>query len=167
MPKHFSERKPEEQEAIRAAAADGEQERPKRKDARRRPLGGPLLMADVRDKDPNKHYVWVSKSRSDVLATYEAMGYEPVERQKGGPKTAGGRTAKDGEVIGNMDTILMCIDKDEREAFDAQGREEADAKERAILAKQYHGESDPMRGRHVDGLRLQDKSRITNLHPEG
>jgi len=84
----------------------------KRHDPRSRKLVGAEGWTEIKNKDPNRKYVWVDANNKDKGPDYYyAIGYEFETLRKDGPKPINGRTVEnEGERITMMGNNLMSID---------------------------------------------------------
>lgn len=103
-------------------------------------LYGPIAMTDLVNKDPNRHYVFVSRNRQ-ALAEYRRMGYQPeIGRGEGHVHVAGEATAENQEIE-CMDHVLMSVSKERHQsieqegAFGGAGQKRADAIDKLIIDK--------------------------------
>jgi hypothetical protein len=125
--------------------------KPLRKDPKPRHLDGSAVWGLLKNRDPDKHYVYVNKGDAESFATYDAAGYEIETLTQMGVRPAGGKTGKLGEAIEVRGMVLMSISKDrfnEIEQFGVDGnsgQSEADRLEQMILDRRGF---DPLRGQH-------------------
>jgi hypothetical protein len=126
-----------------------------RSDPVNRRVDGVSQFARVNNRDPNKHYVMVplaseAAPRDMDSDYYEAMGYEIVRKEPGGPRFgAGGSAKKDGDPLVNRGHVLMCCTRERYEEIvqhgaDGQsGQELSDQLTNRLVRK---GGFDPLRG---------------------
>ena len=120
----------------------------KRADPPPRPVEGLANRTDVDNKDPSKHYVWVSEVNdpSINIGTYKALGYkisqyDPSEEQP----SIGYGEYKQGDPIKSTGMVLMECPLGRKREIDAAGWARADAIEETI------------RNREVDPLSPEEK----------
>lgn len=133
-------------------------------DPPQRPLDGGIPYFNVKDKSPDREYIWVYKAAGADFNVehYEYLGWEVECYREGGPRPAimlAGKAAKlNGQVIESRGNVLMSISKERHQeimelGYDSgSGQKGADAMERRLLdrTKQI---KDTMRGIHP---RLRD-----------
>lgn len=124
--------------------------KPARKDPSPRNLDGSAIWARLKNRDPDRFYVWVNKGDSESLATYEFGGYTPELYTETGPKLMGGRTgAQLGQQLEMRGMLLYSISRAdharlEQEGLDGDGGQQAiDQLEARIVDKRGY---DPLRG---------------------
>lgn len=106
--------------------------KPARKDPAPRHLDGSSVWARLRNKDPDRHYVFVNKNDPESLAYYEDAGYDPVVASDDGVKLAGGRTgAGPGQHIEMRGMLLFSVSKERHAQIELQGAD-GDAGQKAI-----------------------------------
>jgi hypothetical protein len=74
--------------------------------------------------NPDYHYVLVKKNGDEFAQDfYESLGYTPVNDEENGPHLSIARPSqrRRGHPISYVDTVLMCIHKDEKAAIDEYG----------------------------------------------
>lgn len=120
-------------------------------DPKPRPTNGVHTSTLLKDKDPNKKYVWVNLADSNALSTYEALGYIVEEQRDGGPHHMGGKlNRKNGERIEWRGNLLMSISLERAMEIEKygpdgdSGQDLADKIEGRYLEKDRG--RDPMRG---------------------
>lgn len=126
-------------------------------DPPQRPLDGGIPYFNVKDKDPEREYVWVYKAAGADFNVehYEYMGWEIETYRAGGPRPAimlSGKAEKlNGQVIESRGNVLMSIAKTRHEEIVEQGddgvsgQKMADVMERRLLDRTKHMK-DAMRG---------------------
>ncbi len=133
---------------------------PLRRDPKPRQLNGSAIWAQLRDRDADKHYVYVNKSDADAMAHYDAAGYEVEYLREGGVRPAGGKTVKLGEPIEMRGMQLMSVTAEraaqiELEGVDGDsGQLEADRVENMIIDRRGY---DPLRGMHQRFISVQNE----------
>lgn len=107
----------------------------KRHDPVSRPADGFRGWDRVKNLDPNRHYVLTNPNDDDTGTAYYvgALGYEIEHERPGGPKSAVGRTVKEGDAVTAGGQVLVSCPLEEKRARDAQGWAFADAMDRRIL----------------------------------
>lgn len=111
-------------------------------------LNGPIAMTDLENRDPDRHYVFVSRNRL-ALAEYKRMGYRPEVGREGGVHVAG-EDAEAGKEIECMDHVLMSVSSERRKsieevgAFGNAGQKRVDAIDKILIDKR--NVADPFRG---------------------
>jgi hypothetical protein len=94
-----------------------------------------LQQGQIRNGDPEKHYVWAYKVGLGGVGYYENLGYDIEVKRPGGPYcTSLRRSVGDGSPIEWQDNLLMSIDKTELAAQEAIAQLEVDQMERRILS---------------------------------
>lgn len=126
-------------------------------DPPQRPLDGGIPYFNVKDKDPDREYVWVYKAAGADFNVehYEYMGWEVECYREGGPRPAimlAGKAQKlNGQVIESRGNVLMSIAKTRHEEIvengddGVSGQKMADVMERRLLDRTKHMK-DAMRG---------------------
>jgi hypothetical protein len=123
-------------------------QKPRKASARRDPPPSALSYDDdcgqLKNADPNKHYVWAYKVGNQVGA-YENRGYDIELNRPDGPRAAVQRKDKkiDAPVEWN-DCILMSVDLAIHEEIVAAGQRKVDAIERRLIDQE--GAPDESRG---------------------
>lgn len=138
-------------EAPRAEARVNPYRKAVRYDPRHRHADGHGIGNGLINPEPDRVYALI-RSDDQLMGPdyYEALGYEVERHWKGGPKLRIGPTAREGEPIMFMGSVLMSIDKKmhqdlvERGAFGGGGQQAADKTEGRIIAKD--GGPDHIRG---------------------
>jgi hypothetical protein len=126
-------------------------------DPPQRPIDGAIPYFNVKDKDPDREYVWVYKAAgSDFnVEHYEYLGWEIETYRAGGPRPAmmlAGKAEKlNGQVIESRGNVLMSIAKERHQEIvetgddGVSGQKSADVFERRLLDPNKHIK-DAMRG---------------------
>lgn len=130
----------------------------KRLDPAPRPIDGAIPYFNVKNKDPDKFYIWVNKAAQEYgLEHYLYLGYEIERYRDGGPYPAmtvlkdGVPEKEQGAVIESRGNVLVSISKEMHEEIEqngtdgVSGQRAADAMERRLLDRRKH-EKDSMRG---------------------
>jgi len=77
------------------------------------------LRVDGKEKDPNKHYRWVSTANRDQYNRQRAKGFVPVDRTKSGVRVEMLDKPTDSTIrVGDL--VLCEIPRDRKEALDRQ-----------------------------------------------
>jgi hypothetical protein len=82
-------------------------------------LFGPAAMTDLENRDPSKHYVFVSKNKL-ALSEYRRMGYRPEVAREGGVGVAG-EEHEAGKDIEAYDHVLMSVSAERRAQLEQHG----------------------------------------------
>jgi len=103
-----------------------ESKTPPRKDPRRRHLDGSSPLAALKNKDPNKHYVWVNQHDPNSFANYQMGGYgvEVYAAEGVHPLAISDVKSKIGQEVtfpGTSTIVLMSIDLDKKLDNDQYG----------------------------------------------
>lgn len=123
-----------------------------RYDPRHRHATGLGVGNGISNPEPDRKYCLVRKD--DIIQGpdyFEYLGYEVERHWEGGPRLMIGKTARHGEPIEFMGSVLMSIDKRmhaelvAKGAFGSGGQEGADRTEKQIVA-QEGGMPDGLRG---------------------
>lgn len=120
----------------------------KRHDPVSRAADGRTQHDRIKNKDPNKNYVLVHPDAVDYYV--EEMGYDIEVYRPDGPR-ASGRKLPDGSEIRSGGHVLMSVDKEKREAWDAELSVQSLEIEKRIL-KDEGLVADGLRGR-IMGMR--------------
>jgi hypothetical protein len=118
-----------------------------------RPIDGAIPYFQVKNKDPDRFYIWVNKAAQDFgLEHYLYLGYEMERYRDGGPCPAMVVLGKeDGAVIESRGNVLVSISKESHDELTqngtdgVSGQRAADLMERRLLDRTKH-EKDSMRG---------------------
>ena len=79
-----------------------------RKDPSPRPVNAGSPYFELTNPEPERRYVWVSKSAEEHgISYYEGMGYEPVQYRLNGVKGRLMKALKPGDVIESRGMVLM------------------------------------------------------------
>lgn len=103
---------------------------------------GPASMTDLVNRDPSKHYVFVSKSKI-ALSEYKRMGYRPEQYREGGVGVAGDEHEV-GKDIEAYDHVLMSVPAERRKLIEQKGADGAsgqnmvDAIEKRLIDKRHY-----------------------------
>lgn len=119
-------------------------------------LNGLISMTDLESKDPNKHYVFVSRGRH-MLQEYKRMGYKPEVGTENGVRIAG-EDVEVGKEIECMDHLLMSVSSEHREKIEKHGAnggigqvgvDQLDKKmlDNRNIADSFRGKANTVRGR--------------------
>lgn len=137
-----------------------------RVDPAQRPADRAFEQTKVLNADPDRVYAWVKVNGDDQYTPpfFEHMGYQVETMRPGGPRALVGRTAKDGEPILYMDTVLMSVSRErkleiDREGpFGATGQEYLDHLDKRMLAPKGY---QPGAGERAPYLSFQNDSEAT------
>jgi hypothetical protein len=77
----------------------------------------------LKNRDPDRHYVYVHKACNELNPEYyESLGYEVELSREGGPKpTFGGASMLNGSTIEHRGHVLMSISKEAKAELDRVG----------------------------------------------
>lgn len=119
----------------------------KRIDPVSRPADGFRPWDRIKNLDPNRHYVLTNPNDDDTGTAYYVgqLGYDVETVRAGGPRSAIGKTIKEGDSVTSGGQVLVSCPIEEKNARDEQGWAYADAMDRRILKN----------GNIEDGLRGQ------------
>lgn len=126
-----------------------------RKDPRPRHLNGSSIWARLKNKDPDKRYVFVSKSDIDAVSHYETAGYEVEVLTAQGVAPMGGKTCQLGDPIEVRGMVLYSVSEERFAEIELMGADgnggqlEADRIEAMIVDRTGY---DPLRGLHHGGV---------------
>jgi len=119
---------------------------PKRRvDPPPRPLDGVLSQAALFNRDPNKHYVLVSKVADEThgIGTYLMTGYKIERADKSNPEQVrpamSWQEFNDGDPIETASSILMSCPLEHKKMLDRMGQERVEAIERTIKRRDIPG----------------------------
>jgi len=118
-----------------------------------RPIDGAIPYFNVKNKDPDRFYIWVNKAAQDFgLEHYLYLGYEIERYREGGPCPAMRvLDTENGAVIESRGNVLVSISKEAHDEITqngtdgVSGQKAADDMERRLLDRRKH-EKDSMRG---------------------
>lgn len=97
---------------------------PKRIDPPIRPVDGAAPYFAVRNKDPNRKYVFVPKSATEYgVDHYNYLGYVVETYQKDGPYLAMGKKKADGTEIEARGQVLMSVELERWEQIQEYGED--------------------------------------------
>lgn len=116
---------------------------PRKDIPRSRPVDG-AIGNQVRNKDPNRHYVLANPNDDYCgVSFYLELGYEVELTRKDGPKMFAGRTSQEGSQVTFHGQVLMSCPMDEHLERLQAGWDRAEAIDRQIKAP---GGIDQLRG---------------------
>jgi hypothetical protein len=107
----------------------------RREDPAPRPTDAVTPQGRLVKKDPNKHYVWVSRSGDPTfgIGSYLASGYKFAEysRDEAQPMI-GWQEFREGDRIESVGSVLMWCPKEHKEMLEREGQKRVDAIEATI-----------------------------------
>jgi len=137
-----------------------------RYDPRHRHADGHGIGNGILNPEPDRHYVMVREDDQIMgVEYYEYLGYEVEKHFKGGPKLKIGKTARDGEPIRFMGSVLMSMDQKMYDdlvqygAFGSGGQLAADELEKQIVDRD--GGPDQIRGIRNRYIRVENTTEPT------
>lgn len=138
----------------------------KRLDPRPRALDPIAGQFELKNADPNKHYVWAPEHGDIDVGFYESMGYEKVMWEEGGaaPLRSGQSRRKNGEPISHHQQYLMACPLEVKREMEAYAKADVDATEKRIITKRYG--RDFFRGIGVAGSNGDIMHAINDTGPE-
>lgn len=109
-----------------------------------RPAIGVTKWDQLRNPDPNLHYVYVDPNNKLFgLEYYKSLGYSVEKKRPDGPSPVAGRTISDGDEITALGHVLMSCPKELVEQREAEGQAHVTALEAKMLKQ---GGVDGLRG---------------------
>lgn len=130
---------------------------PARKDPEPKSIDETLEWNSVRDKDPNRYYIWVFNGTPMARARYFSLGFEVEVYRDGGPMPVAmvgrkkGKSYQDGEEIVIGDHTLMSCDLADHQALEERKRAHANAFDARLRGFTPGGEMDPRKDIGKDG----------------